>query len=84
MQGLGGFMRVKVSMFGIVDVEEIDKDGFMEVKEHATIEQVLKQLPLDKQLRKHAPVTVNGRFEERSYQLSEGDELALIVPTSGG
>jgi len=71
-------------MYGILDIDEIDEDGFIEVKENATIEQVLKHLPLDKQLRKHAPVTVNGRFEEHSYRLSEGDELALIVPTSGG
>lgn len=77
-------MRVKVSFFGIIDVEEMDEDGFVEIQENATIKQVLNQLPLDKQLRKHAPVTVNGRLEKRSYRLSEGDELALVLPTSGG
>ena len=54
------------------------------VQENAPIKQVLNQLPLDKQIRKHAPVTVNGRLEKRSYRLCEGDELALVLPTSGG
>jgi sulfur carrier protein ThiS len=77
-------MKVKISAFGSVAFEGVDEQGCLEIGENTTVKQVLKRLPLEKPLRKHVPVVVNGELVKRSYKLQEGDELTVVLPTGGG
>jgi sulfur carrier protein ThiS len=77
-------MKIKIVCFGAIDLLELDEDGSVEVPDNATIKQALRALPLDKKIRKHIPVMVDGKLQQRSYRLEEGDELVLVVPTPGG
>jgi hypothetical protein len=77
-------MKIKVVCFGAIDLLALDEDGSLEVPDDATIKQALKTLPLDKKIRKHIPVMVDGKLQQRSYRLKEGDELVLVVPAPGG
>ena len=77
-------MKIKIVCFGAIDLLALDEDGSLEVPDDATIKQALKTLPLDKKIRKHIPVMVDGKLQQRSYRLKEGDELVLVVPAPGG
>lgn len=77
-------MRIRISSFGSIRVEGTGAGGHLELPEHTSVEQFLRRLPLEPELRRHIPVVVNGELVERSYVLQEDDELMLVLPITGG
>lgn len=81
-------MRVTVRYFAVVR-ELLGREWEeREVPEGTTVEQLLATLasesPSLARLRRSMMVMVNRRYAKAEHQLSEGDEVALIPPVSGG
>ncbi len=80
-------MKVKILAFGIAKDIVGGKSGEMDFTENATIAQVkealTQQFPGFEELRKFS-IAVNESYQEDDYVISEGDELVIIPPVSGG
>jgi molybdopterin converting factor small subunit len=59
-------------------------DGSLEVPDGATVDSVVSVFAIDRELRRHLPVAVDGNLVDRSHQLHEGDELTILFPAVGG
>lgn len=84
----GPGMRVKVRFFAQVRELAGVREMLLELPEGATVSQGLlklreafPKLPLDSG---RVAVAVNRSYVQEEHVLSEGDELALIPPVSGG
>jgi len=80
-------MKVKILAFGIAKDIVGGQSGEMDFSEQATISEVKEALvqsyPAFEQLRKFS-IAVNEAYREDDYVISEGDELVIIPPVSGG
>jgi sulfur carrier protein ThiS len=77
-------ISIKITIYGNIEIEGIDKDGCLQVDEHSSVRQILTRLALDPRLVDHLPVIVNGEVVDRTYQPGDGEELILLAPVSGG
>jgi sulfur carrier protein ThiS len=79
-------MRVEVELFGqhsrLLPPDSKNGRAVLDVKERATVGEVLDQLRIPPEGRTY--VTVNGVVVGQDAQLSEGDEIRVIVPLGGG
>jgi molybdopterin converting factor small subunit len=77
-------MRVKVYAPAIIDHCLLDKNGFLEVEEGATLNKVFALLKVPLVLRPVLLYTVNYDRVKLSTRLKEGDVISIIAPISGG
>jgi sulfur carrier protein ThiS len=59
-------------------------DGSLEIPDGASVDSIVSTFAIDRELRRHLPVAVNGCLVDRSHQLREGDELTILFPAVGG
>ena len=81
-------MKVTVKLFASYK-EKAGRSGFeMELPEDATVasatSEVLRLYPRVTGDASRLMVAVNQEFQEHDFRLSDGDEVALIPPVSGG
>ena len=81
-------MRITVRLFAVLR-ERADVEQFaLELEEgasvNAAVEQVGRRIPTIRDLLPRVAFAVNRAYVKASATLSDGDELALIPPVSGG
>lgn len=81
---------IQVQLRAFATIRQIvgDSSLLMELPAHTTISQFLQLLctrhpPLSTRM-DHIVVTVNQKYVDRSHTLSDGDEVAIFPPVSGG
>lgn len=77
-------MRIKVYAPAFIDHSLLDKNGFLEVEESATVNKVFGLLKVPLILRPMMFYTVNYDRVKLSTRIKEGDVISIIVPISGG
>jgi molybdopterin synthase catalytic subunit len=81
-------MHVRVLLFGVLKDIIPQAAGPLEVPEGATVATLLDRVrllaPQQSQLWTSLAVAVNQQYATASHPLSEGDEVALLPPVSGG
>jgi molybdopterin converting factor small subunit len=80
-------MKVNIIAYGIAKEIVGGQSGEMEFSEHSSLSKVkdalVKKYPAFAELRKFS-IAVNESYREDDYIISEGDELVIIPPVSGG
>ena len=81
-------MRIRVLFFGVLrDIVGLREDS-IEVPEGGRLEAVFEhyatQFPRIREMSKSLVLALNQRFSEPGAPLSEGDEVAILPPVSGG
>ena len=80
-------MKVRIRAFGIARDILGTSEQEMEMPASASVQvvkdQLSKQYPDFEKLRKFS-IAVNESYQEDNFQISEGDELVIIPPVSGG
>jgi MoaD family protein len=81
-------VRVKVKLFAILR-EMADRDEtILEVPNKISCEEILSrlqtELPVLGSVLEPCLVTINGRYVDQTTDVSEGDEVAVLPPVSGG
>ena len=75
-------MEIRLVMLGALKAKA-PADGKLQLEEGASIEDVLQQLDLSEH--EFQIVMVNGKPKpDRSYSVSDNDELTIIAPVGGG
>jgi sulfur carrier protein ThiS len=77
-------MKIRISGLGAVPVHGADEFGYLELDPQTTVRQLLQRVDLDKEVRQHLPVVVNGELVSLNDRLREGDEIILVLPSTGG
>ena len=77
-------MHIKVYAPAIIDHSHLDKNGFLEVEEDATLNNVFGLLKIPLILRPVLLYTVNYDRVKLSTRLKEGDVISIVAPISGG
>ncbi|HEX2882383.1 MAG TPA: MoaD/ThiS family protein [Polyangiaceae bacterium] len=81
-------MRIQIRVFAVLR-ELLPASQFeLEVPAGASCDAVCARLTREfaaaKSILEHCMLAVNGQYAARELRLSEGDELALLPPVSGG
>ena len=77
-------MKVEVESTGLLHLEGLGKNSFVEVSAGATISDLLNQLKVQKDHQRFVSVFVNGEEKKRSTVLRENDKVTLLLPVGGG
>lgn len=80
-------MRVRVLLFGVLTERLRGKERVVELAEQATVADVIawaRNLEMEDGLLRSLAVAVNREYAQLETRLSEGDEIALLPPVSGG
>ncbi len=80
-------MRVKIRAFGIAKEIVGGPVSQLDLKDKATISEVKDVLSLkypDFSTLKKFSIAVNESYQDDDYVVTEGDELVIIPPVSGG
>ncbi|MCH4889409.1 MoaD/ThiS family protein [Acidaminobacter sp. JC074] len=77
-------MKVKIYARLKEDLDCIDANDMMELKEGATLGDACKKAKIPFALRHLHIISVNGNIEAMSYPLKEGDKIAFIGIATGG
>ena len=77
-------IRVKVYAPGFVNHDLINLDGFVEVKEGDSVNDLYKKLKLPIPLRLVMACSVNYEKVKSSRKLIDGDVVTFLFPISGG
>ncbi|GAC1359730.1 MAG: molybdopterin converting factor subunit 1 [Acidobacteriaceae bacterium] len=80
-------MRVRVLLFGVLTERLGGKERVVELAEQATVADVVawaRGLRLEEGLVRSLAVAVNREYAQTETRLSDGDEVALLPPVSGG
>jgi sulfur carrier protein ThiS len=77
-------MKIRISALGAVPVHGTDESGYLELDPQTTVRQLLQRVDLDREVREHVPVVVNGQLASLNDSLQEGDEITLVLPPTGG
>lgn len=76
-------MSIKVKLKAQLPWEEHTLDEWKEVKKGITLEELLKQLTIDK-MSDNMLYTVNSKIEKKNYVLSDGDKIVIYPSFIGG
>lgn len=81
-------MKVKVKLFAILREMAGREETTLEVPDEISCEEVLLRLqteiPVLGSVFKLCLVTINGRYVDKTMDVAEGDEVAILPPVSGG
>ena len=77
-------MQVKVLAFGPLAEEMGGREHIEEVPPSTSIRFLLEELGVDGWISQGLDISMNGEKVDGDEPLSEGDEIALLPPVSGG
>jgi sulfur carrier protein ThiS len=77
-------ITVEVECTGLLHIEGLEKNGYVEVKAGATIEDLLQRLSVARDHQKFVTAFINGEEQSRFTSLHEGDKVTLLLPIGGG
>lgn len=81
-------MRIKARLFAVLREKAGTEEVFLDVDDGATASQaaavLMQKIPQLRPVADIALLAVNTQYVDSAFELSEGDELALIPPVSGG
>ena len=77
-------MQVKVLAFGPLAEEMGGREHIVEVPPSTSIRFLLEEMGVDGWISQGLVICVNGEKVDGDEPLSEGDEVALLPPVSGG
>ncbi len=77
-------MKVKIYASGFCSFEHVDEDGFMDLPEGASLNDVYKKLRIPFPFRKILFASVNYEQVKLGTKLKDGDSVSLIAPPAGG
>ena len=78
------FMQAKVLAFGPVAEEMGGREHLVDILPNSSVRFVLEELGLDMWLSQGLMVSINGNKVSEDEPVSDGDEIALLPPVSGG
>ena len=77
-------MKIRVTAAPFCDHSLIDESGCMQIKDGASLNELYRLLKIGFVLRPLLLTTVNYDRARPSKRLSEGDEVSIFWPLSGG
>ncbi len=77
-------LKVKVYAPGFINHDSIDPDGFVDLKEGASIGTLYQELKVPLPLRLILVCSVNYELGQLSTKLKDGDIVSILFPVSGG
>tara|TARA_Y100000766_G_scaffold270257_1_gene267992 strand:- start:1079 stop:1312 length:234 start_codon:yes stop_codon:yes gene_type:complete len=77
-------MQVKVLAFGPLAEEMGGREHIVEVPPNTSIRFLLEEIGVDGWISQGLVISMNGEKVDGDEPLSEGDEIALLPPVSGG
>tara|TARA_Y100000748_G_C15455626_1_gene472775 strand:+ start:449 stop:682 length:234 start_codon:yes stop_codon:yes gene_type:complete len=77
-------MQVKVLAFGPLAEEMAGREHIVEVPPNTSIRFLLEEIGVDGWISQGLVISMNGEKVDGDEPLSEGDEIALLPPVSGG
>ncbi|MGA7161585.1 MAG: MoaD/ThiS family protein [Bacteroidota bacterium] len=77
-------IKVEVECSGLLHIEGLEKGGYIEVKEGATIEDLLQRLHVARDHQKFVTAFINGQEKSRFTPLHENDKITFLLPIGGG
>lgn len=77
-------IRVKVFPGPMIDLNELDEDGYAYLEENSTIGELLKILKIPKLLYNMGLYTLNYKKEPLDTVLKDEDVFSFISPLAGG
>ena len=78
------FMQAKVLAFGPIAEEMGGKEHLVDILPNSSVRFVLEELGIDMWLSQGLMVSINGNKVSEDEPVSDGDEIALLPPVSGG
>ena len=78
------FMQAKVLAFGPIAEEMGGREHLVDILPNSSVRFVLKELGLDMWLSQGLMGSINGNKVSEVEPVSDGDEIALLPPVSGG
>ena len=78
------FMQAKVLAFGPIAEEMGGREHLVDILPNSSVRFVLEELALDMWLSQGLMVSINGNKVSEDEPVSDGDEIALLPPVSGG
>ena len=78
------FMQAKVLAFGPIAEEMGGREHQVDILPNSSVRFVLEELGLDMWLSQGLMVSINGNKVSEDEPVSDGDEIALLPPVSGG
>ena len=78
------FMQAKVLAFGPIAEEMGGREHLVDILPNSSVRFVLEELGLDMWLSQGLMVSINGNKVYEDEPVSDGDEIALLPPVSGG
>lgn len=76
--------RIEVECTGLLHVEGIGKNGFVDVDKGSTVGDLLDKLHIQRDHQKFVTAFINGVEKNRSTQLQDKDKVTLLLPVGGG
>ena len=77
-------MQAKVLAFGPIAEEMGGREHQVDILPNSSVRFVLEELGLDMWLSQGLMVSINGNKVSEDEPVSDGDEIALLPPVSGG
>ena len=78
------FMQAKVLAFGPIAEEMGGREHLVDILPNSSVRFVLEELGLEMWLSHGLMVSINGNKVSEDEPVSDGDEIALLPPVSGG
>ena len=78
------FMQAKVLAFGPIAEEMGGREHLVDILPNSSVRFVLEELSLDMWLSQGLMISINGNKVSEDEPVSDGDEIALLPPVSGG
>ena len=77
-------MQVKVLAFGPLAEEMGGREHIIDILPNSSVRFVLEEINLEKWLSQGLIVSLNGEKVQEDEPVTDGDEIALLPPVSGG
>jgi molybdopterin converting factor small subunit len=77
-------LKVKVFAPAFCDLSAVDEEGYISLKEDATVNALYKKLKVPLALRPFVICTVNYEPAKLTRKLKDGDIVSMLAPISGG
>jgi len=75
-------IKIDLKLFVTLSKYHPDDSRFIEISDNVTVEALIADLGIPNELVKL--IFINGKREDSSYQLENGDRLGLFPPVGGG
>lgn len=75
-------IEIDLKLFVTLSKYHPDDSGFIKIPDNTTVKTLIADLGIPKELVKL--IFLNGKREDNSYQLQNGDRLGLFPPVGGG